>query len=302
MFRPVATVCRRALRVPGASRARHIANFRESFDIEFTLAPYRDVPELKMNRGDDYCMVTLRHGAFDHSVVSTQELYKVKDAAIVQHIDALFERFDAEGKGHLTKEQLREACKVIGLPDNDMVVADILQRRDRDGTGTIDKIEFTHVVEEAWGSPIEVNVDDRLEMLNHDLLGHATLSGSRAVAFVGRSSPVEFVVRACRYTWPLAFHRVGILQNVKENPDLDPAKMEMLDRPRDAVRLAELAELQDPREKGGLVARFIPMTDEESTLYVPIRGLPENGDQGIMSSISDVFSSWTAASTGRHMH
>eukprot|EP00440_Ansanella_granifera_P001047 gb/GFBE01001129.1/.p1 GENE.gb/GFBE01001129.1/~~gb/GFBE01001129.1/.p1 ORF type:complete len:307 (+),score=38.74 gb/GFBE01001129.1/:1-921(+) len=257
--------------------------------LEFTLAPYKDVPDLGYKRSDKFCMLTLCYPPFQTgSPDERQALYEQKKQRRAAYIDELFDFFDDDQAGSLDRTQLVKALKSIGLPADDGAVAGILQRKDEGGTGTITRTEFPKVVQEAWGQVPVTNFSNRLGELHAE----EPLDGERALSFLGRTSPSGWVLRAVRNMWPYAVKDCVILRNASDNPGMDPALMEiwMEDYEHGPVmyveHVAQEAAKQAPTAKGGFVVRVVPVdppADGDGMLHIPFRGLPENGKKGLLS-------------------
>jgi hypothetical protein len=129
---------------------------------------------------------------------------------------------------------------------------------------------------ETWGFPLHVEFSSEL--------GPMGLGGTQAIAWIGRTVPAHFVLRALRQLWPLDVEDIAILRNDGANPDLDPQRMTLHDRTyvpsvgKDTATAGGLARTllaHDPYDKGGFVVR-VTSTGGEVT-YVPLRGLRYSG-------------------------
>ena len=115
-------------------------------------------------------------------------------------------------------------------------------------------------------------------------LGSMGLGGTQAIAWVGRTVPAHFLLRALRQLWPLDVEDIAIVRNSSANPDLDPQRMTLHDRTyvpsvgkdtATASRLAKMLLAHDPFDEGGFVVR-VTSTGGDVT-YVPLRGLRYSG-------------------------
>ena len=129
---------------------------------------------------------------------------------------------------------------------------------------------------ETWGFPLHVEFSSEL--------GPMGLGGTQAIAWIGRTVPAHFVLRALRQLWPLDVEDIAILRNDGPNPELDPQRMTLHDRTytpsvgKDTATAGGLARTllaHDPFDEGGFVVR-VTSTGGEVT-YVPLRGLRYSG-------------------------
>jgi len=234
-------------------------------------------------------MLTLRHPDLCAGG-SHDALYAAKDQAAVQGCEELFHRFAGEA-GALEGNGVKTALGGIGLRPDDFSVAGILQRHAASDPSRISsKEEFAGVVREAWGQTRSVGFDSRLKQVHEGVQGHAPLEGLRALVFVGRESPINWVMRLMRHSWPYAINRVVIMRNRGPNPDLDPELMEeffpwvIRDYSKagltTASELAQSATGDAATAAGGFVVRMESFCPDAPTTYVPLRGLPENAPPG----------------------
>ena len=109
------------------------------------------------------------------------------------------------------------------------------------------------------------------------------LGGTQAIAWVGRTVPAHFVLRALRQLWPRDVEDIAIFRNRSANPDLNPERMTLHDRTyvpsvgkdtSTAGRLARTLLAQEPTDKGGFVVRI---TTGGDVTHVPLRGLRYSG-------------------------
>lgn len=231
-------------------------------------------------------MLTLRHPIFQGATAEASgALYKQKEKDAAKLLEELFRRFDSGSAGRLGDVQLRSALADLGLRPHDHQVADMLQRHNHSGDGLVTPTEFEAIVQEAWGRSRSVAFDDRLAELHGGARGHSPIEGMRAVAWVGRMSPVHWVLRLLRQAWPFAVQRVLLMRNTASNPNMDPALMEV--HLETFVRestgglvtandLAQVAAAVHPSQQGGLVVRLDGCSSGGTTVYVPLRCLPEN--------------------------
>jgi len=265
-----------------------------SYDLEFTIAPYDDVPALGFQRSDKFCMLTLKYPDFQTMPLDKRRaLYDRKRKRRSEFIEELFDYFDADKSGTLDKEQLTKALKEIGLAWDDGSVQGMLQRKDIDFSGTISRDEFPEVVKEAWGKIPDLAFSDRLGDLYKGHTGVQSLDGDRAVLFLGRTSPAGWALRGVRNMWPHALRGCQVLQNVCNNPELNPEYMEawMADyntTPEMHVEgVARVAAEKGPTDKGGLMIRLDPVDAPAGggtgTVFAPLRGLPSNKKKGFFS-------------------
>eukprot|EP00933_Yihiella_yeosuensis_P065835 TRINITY_DN69838_c0_g1_i1.p1 TRINITY_DN69838_c0_g1~~TRINITY_DN69838_c0_g1_i1.p1 ORF type:complete len:305 (-),score=31.95 TRINITY_DN69838_c0_g1_i1:167-1081(-) len=274
---------------PGAFRA--YSDF--SSDTEFTIHPYRDVKELGYDRHNEFCMLTMRHPVFQGIAEAEKDkLWADKKANRLAYIHRMFDKVDDDSSGTLDARQLAVALEKIGLRSDEGAIAGILQRQDHGNTGTISREEFPNVVAEAWGKvPCKMNFSNKLDAL-HAKTPFAPLNGDRAVGFLGRDSPAGWMLKSIRNMYPFALKRAAILRNTENNPNLNPEKMEVVLNSyeesgqlefRTVAQLAKAAEIA-PVAKGGFVTRLVYVNEnpeeEPLTLYVPLRGLPENKTNG----------------------
>mmetsp|Transcript_23629 Transcript_23629/g.56054 ORF Transcript_23629/g.56054 Transcript_23629/m.56054 type:complete len:284 (-) Transcript_23629:33-884(-) len=261
--------------------------FAASANWEFTIAPYVDVPALGFERSDKFCMLTMKYPSFQgQSAAWCQEMYETKKKRRAEFIEELFVYYDDDKSGFLSKEQLQKALRDIGLAWDDGSIAGMLQRRDMDQNGVISQTEFPEVVKEAWGQIPTMTFSNKLG----DLYKGDPLDGDRAVMFLGRTSPAGWVLRSVRNMCPYALRGCQILQNVCNNPEMNPEYMEawMAEYHTGPVMtVEEVAEAAaaSPTTVGSLCVRLDAVDkpdDGPGTVYVPIRGLPSN-KQGFLS-------------------
>ncbi|CAE7676784.1 ppsC [Symbiodinium pilosum] len=258
----------------GLGRAAFLAKQRglgcagrwSSSELEFTIAPYHDVPALGYERSDKFCMMTLRYPEFQSLPLEERRaVYDRKRKRRAEFIEELFDRFDADSSGSLDKVQLQNALREIGLAWDDGSIQDILHRKDTDSSGTISREEFPEVVKEAWGKIPDLAFSDRLSEIHQGHQGVEPLCGNRAVMFIGRTSPAGWALRSVRNMWPHALRRCQIFQNVCDNPDMNAEHMKawMSDynsAPEMHVEgVARVAAESGTTSKGGLVVRLDPV-------------------------------------------
>lgn len=268
-------------------------------EVEFTLSEYKDHPELGYKKGQEYCMLTLRHPALDDPAGGSREaLYKAKDKETDLYVGELFERFAGGASGKLEGPRLKAALEDMGLRPDDFQVAGILQRHAIQAPDQISREEFPGVVREIWGRNRAVAFDDRLAELHRGVESHAPLKGLRALGWVGREAPIFWIMRLVKLTWPFPIQRVTILRNQSANPDLDPELMETCfkwvvrgehDGLMLAKELAQRASTLSPTGKGGFAVRLDHFDLGTPSLHVPLRGLPENGHKGVMAGLWNRF-------------
>lgn len=261
--------------------------------LEFSIAPYHDVPALGFQRSDKFCMLTLRYPAFQGIAEEERKaVYDRKRKRRAEFIEELFELCDADKSGFLDKAQLQHALREIGLAWDDGSVQGILQRKDTDSSGTISRKEFPEVVKEAWGQIPDLKFTDGLYDLYAGHKGVTPLEGNRAVLFLGRTSPAGWALRGARNMWPHALRGCQIFQNVCNNPELHPENMKawMSDYSAapemHAEGVARVAAENAPDAKDGLVVRLDPVDVTEGSTgfqFVPLRGLPCNKKPGFFS-------------------
>jgi len=149
-------------------------------------------------------------------------------------------------------------------------------RRFESGSGNLALEGFEEFLVETWGFPLHVEFSSEL--------GSMGLGGTQAIAWVGRTVPAHFVLRALRQLWPLDVEDIAILRNDSANPDLDPQRMTLHDRTytpsvgKDTATAGGLARTllaHKPTDKGGFVVR-VTSTGGDVT-YVPLRGLRYSG-------------------------
>eukprot|EP00448_Togula_jolla_P000296 CAMPEP_0170611988 /NCGR_PEP_ID=MMETSP0224-20130122/23482_1 /TAXON_ID=285029 /ORGANISM="Togula jolla, Strain CCCM 725" /LENGTH=310 /DNA_ID=CAMNT_0010937459 /DNA_START=40 /DNA_END=972 /DNA_ORIENTATION=+ len=267
---------------------------------EFTIHPYRDRPELGFERSSEFCMVTLRHPDLVNATRNRQlEMYRTKYSDRVVYVDALFKKYDKTCTGFLNADELRGALSSIRVPSTEFRVSELLQRH-----GPISLEEFRNVVTEAWGRAREVDFSCDLAEMHAGMAGHFPLNHCRAILFVGRASPVHWTLRSLRHIWPAALVNVQVMRNTSENPNLDPALMEvcMKTYARSGIPgllttldLAIAAAKHSPTAKGGFCVRLVPVADggknaaRGEEMLVPLRGLPENRSVGLVTQLKARF-------------
>lgn len=271
-------------------------------EAEFTLSEYRDIPELGFNRGQEFCMLTLRHPVFESRAgVGRDALYKKKEREAAEGIDRLFTKFAGGSGGKLQDQKLKDALAGIGLRPDDFTELGILQRYAVCHPRQICRAEFDGVAREAWGRSRLVAFDDRLAEVHDGVVAHSPLAGTRALAFISRDSPINWVMRLMRHAWPYAINRVVIMRNVRPNPNLKPALMEELfpwvvrdysvSGLTSASELAQAAASSASTAEGGFVVRIQAFDPNIPDIYLPLRGLPENAPRGIMANVASVLCS-----------
>lgn len=195
-----------------------------SHDLEFTIAPYVDVPALGFQKSDKFCMLTLKYPGFQGLPEEQRHaMYEQKRLRRAQFVGELFDFYDVNKSGYLCKDELQGVLKDIGLAFDDGSVQGMLQRKDKDGSGNISKTEFPEVVREAWGQIPTMVFSDKLGDLYP---GQPPLDGDRVVMFLGRTSPAGWALRSVRNLCPYALRGCQILQNVCNNPEMNPEYME----------------------------------------------------------------------------
>jgi len=268
-----------------AATWRRFSSSSGGAQCEFTLAPYQNCPKLGFENKGQFCMLTLQHPAFQDSITKEMRasLYETKKTRTSEHVDNLFAMYDADSRGALDSTQLREAMAGLGLQTTDFQVADIMSRR-ATSTGLISREMFTAIVDEAWGRSKDVDFSDRLGELNYSD-GHAALLGTRAILWLGRGSPMSWILRSMRGAWPESVGKAALLRNSQDNPQCDPRLMQTFcdtvsdtfsntHGPRTIEDLAHEAAAKLPTEAGGFVLRLSPVDAE--AIHIPVRGLPEN--------------------------
>lgn len=245
-------------------------------------------------------MLTLRHPILSSLASGDREaLYKTKEEENAAGVDRIFLRF-ADGADVLEGPTLKVALANVGLKADDYHVAGILQRHASRGQGQIHRDEFAGVVREIWGRRRSVNCDDRLAAIHRGLGSHSPLEGTRALMFLGRESPIHWVLRLFKHLWPYPVNRVSIERNTASNPRMVPELMEPcfqwvvrkeqhlgLMSARD---LAQSATERPSASDGGFVVRIEPFDTEAMVIHVPLRGLPENAPAGMMANLWSRFS------------
>jgi len=56
--------------------------------------------------------------------------------------EALFKDLDIDGSGRITREELQQALRLLGLPASEDVVIDVVEAIDVDHSGDVDQLEF----------------------------------------------------------------------------------------------------------------------------------------------------------------
>ena len=260
-----------------ARAARPLARARalSSTPPIFTLHKFTDGNDFGFGRGSQYCMLNLRHDALFAAASDPAALYAKKYEARRARIKRLFEKLDSLELGALDRAALSKGLDGIGLPASPERL-DRVFRRFESGSGNLALEGFEEFLVETWGFPLHVEFSSEL--------GSMGLGGTQAIAWVGRTVPAHFVLRALRQLWPLDVEDIAILRNDSANPDLDPQRMTLHDRTyipsvgKDTATAGGLARTllaHDPYDKGGFVVR-IRSTGGDVT-YVPLRGLRYSG-------------------------
>ena len=257
-----------------AQRAAPLARARAlSSTPTFTLHKFTDGNDFGFGRGSQYCMLNLRHDAL-FTKGDPAALYAEKYAARRVRIKRLFEKLDSLELGALDRAALSKGLDGIGLPASPERLDRVFNQFES-GSGNLALAGFEAFLVETWGFPLHVEFSSEL--------GSMGLGGTQAIAWVGRTVPAHFVLRALRQLWPLDVEDIAILRNDGPNPDLDPQRMTLHDRTyipsvgKDTATAGGLARTllaHDPYEKGGFVVR---VTTGGGVTYVPLRGLRYSG-------------------------
>eukprot|EP00928_Gymnodinium_smaydae_P054964 TRINITY_DN38642_c0_g1_i1.p1 TRINITY_DN38642_c0_g1~~TRINITY_DN38642_c0_g1_i1.p1 ORF type:complete len:317 (+),score=50.82 TRINITY_DN38642_c0_g1_i1:87-1037(+) len=254
--------------------------------VEFTLHPYSDRPELGYERGTDFCMLTLRHPAFEHPAreqpVGTNAasaplsgLFRRAREERANYVRDLFHQHLEEGETSLDLTRLRPLLTHIQMPPNDLLLQDLKQRYEG---GAICLKTFEKIVTEAWGHPPDIQYSDRLADLHAIAQGaHAPIEGPRALLFVGRQSPAFWALRGLRNMWPRALVSVQILRSSDE-----VLMTSFFDAPIPGLKTID--DLVQKGEKDALKVRLVTLEGE--TIDLPLRCLPENITAGVVGSAS----------------
>ena len=258
-----------------AQRAAPLARARAlSSTPTFTLHKFTDGNDFGFGRGSQFCMLNLRHDALfaaDNPAALYAEKYELRRARIKR----LFEKLDSLELGALDRAALSKGLDGIGFPASPERL-DRVFREFENGRGNLPLAGFEEFLVETWGFPLHVEFSSEL--------GPMGLGGTQAIAWVGRTVPAHFVLRALRQLWPLDVEDIAILRNDVPNPDLDPQRMILHDRTytpsvgkdtATAYRLARTLLAHDPFDAGGFVVR-VTSTGGDVT-YVPLRGLRYSG-------------------------
>ena len=257
-----------------AQRAAPLARARAlSSTPTFTLHAFTDGNDLGFGRGAQFCMLNLRHDAL-FATENPAALYAKKYALRRARIKRLFEKLDSLELGALDRAALSKGLDGIGLPASPERLDRVFNQFES-GSGNLALAGFEALLVETWGFPLHVEFSSEL--------GSMGLGGTQAIAWVGRTVPAHFVLRALRQLWPLDVEDIAILRNDGPNPDLDPQRMTLHDRTyipsvgKDTATAGGLARTllaHDPYEKGGFVVR---VTTGGGVTYVPLRGLRYSG-------------------------
>ena len=257
-----------------ARAARPLARARALSTPTFTLHAFTDGNDLGFGRGAQFCMLNLRHDAL-FAADNPAALYAAKYEARRARIKRLFEKLDSLELGALDRAALSKGLDDIGLPASPERLDRVFNQFES-GSGNLALSGFEEFLVETWGFPLHVEFSSDL--------GTMGLGGTQAIAWVGRTVPAHFVLRALRQLWPLDVEDIAILRNDGPNPDLDPQRMTLHDRTytpsvgKDTATAGGLARTllaQDPLDKGGFVVR-VTSTGGDVT-YVPLRGLRYSG-------------------------
>jgi hypothetical protein len=258
-----------------AQRAAPLARARAlSSSPAFTLHAFTDSNDFGFGRGAQFCMLNLRHDALFAAAQDPAALYAAKYEARRARIKRLFEKLDSLELGALDRAALSKGLDGIGLPASPERLDRVFERFES-GSGNLALAGFEEFLVETWGFPLHVEFSSEL--------GSMGLGGTQAIAWVGRTVPAHFVLRALRQLWPLDVEDIAILRNDSANPDLDPQRMTLHDRTytpsvgKDTATAGGLARTllaQDPLDKGGFVVRVATGGD---VTYVPLRGLRYSG-------------------------
>ena len=220
-------------------------------------------------------MLNLRHDALFAAASDPAALYAKKYEARRARIKRLFEKLDSLELGALDRAALSKGLDGIGLPASPERL-DRVFRQFESGSGNLALAGFEAFLVETWGFPLHVEFSSEL--------GSMGLGGKQAIAWVGRTVPAHFLLRALRQLWPLDVEDIAILRNDSANPDLDPQRMTLHDRTytpsvgkdtATASRLAKMLLAHKPTDKGGFIVR-VTATGGDVT-YVPLRGLRYSG-------------------------
>ena len=176
--------------------------------------------------------------------------------------------------GALDRAALSKGLDGIGLPASPERL-DRVFRQFESGSGNLALEGFEAFLVETWGFPLHVEFSSEL--------GSMGLGGTQAIAWVGRTVPAHFVLRALRQLWPRDVEDIAIFRNRSANPDLNPERMTLHDRTyvpsvgkgtSTAGGLARTLLAQEPTDKGGFVVRI---TTGGDVTHVPLRGLRYSG-------------------------
>jgi len=272
--------------------------------VEFNFTPYYDVPELEFSRDRQFCLLTLQHPSFvGRTLEQRMGYWDQKRTDRADRVQRVFGKCDKDNSKSLDAEQLKRALQAIGMPATEDWVHGLFQRHNKQGDGKMLSHEFENVVAEAWGRVPDPQFSDQFHRV------HAQMTGDHCFNFIGRMSPVGWVLRLVRNLWPFALKRVAILRNTYENPKYQPELMETLidtyegQKVRginNAMELAELASEQPAEAKGGLVVRIQPTMrgalhwpEGGASTLVPLRGFQEN-DPGLVGKMGGWFRAFRA--------
>ena len=258
-----------------AQRAAPLARTRAlSSTPTFTLHAFTDANDFGFGRGAQFCMLNLRHDALFAAAQDPAALYAKKYEARRARIKRLFEKLDSLELGALDRAALSKGLDGIGLPASPERL-DRVFRRFESGSGNLPLAGFEEFLVETWGFPLHVEFSSEL--------GSMGLGGKQAIAWIGRTVPAHFVLRALRQLWPRDVEDIAIFRNRSANPDLNPERMTLHDRTyvpsvgKDSSTAGGLARTllaQEPTDKGGFVVRI---TTGGDVTHVPLRGLRYSG-------------------------
>ena len=166
-------------------------------------------------------MLNLRHDALFGAAADPAALYALKYEARRARIKRLFEKLDSLELGALDRAALSKGLDGIGLPSSPERL-DRVFKQFESGSGNLALEGFEEFLVETWGFPLHVEFSSEL--------GSMGLGGKQAIAWIGRTVPAHFVLRALRQLWPRDVEDIAIFRNRSANPDLNPERMTLHDR------------------------------------------------------------------------
>eukprot|EP00730_Choanoeca_flexa_P005664 TRINITY_DN11996_c1_g1_i4.p1 TRINITY_DN11996_c1_g1~~TRINITY_DN11996_c1_g1_i4.p1 ORF type:complete len:166 (+),score=36.40 TRINITY_DN11996_c1_g1_i4:40-537(+) len=101
----------------------------------------------------------------------------IPDIMSTSQIHSLFEFFDKDGNGIISKQELRQALQLVGHAPSEATVTALLNKVDLDSNDTIDQSEFAKIMQEQMQVPMggmSTEVLQSFQVFDSELQGFMT--------------------------------------------------------------------------------------------------------------------------------